>query len=245
MKHILAPEHRGEIKRLMSLPTLLAFGFDGTLAPTAADPSDGEMRPATRTRLRALAQRRPCAVISGRALHDVARRLHDVPLAAIVGNHGIEPEFSSASFEATIAALRATLSSALAGVSGIVVEDKRYSLTVHYRAVAAPDKKMARARIDEALHGAPDVRVVGGDVAVHVLPHDAPDKGRALCSLVEKMTFGAAVYVGDDETDEDVFRLATPPEVLTIRVGLSHTTRASYALEHQQEIDDLLDALIR
>ncbi len=55
----------------------------------------------------------------------------------------------------------------------------------------------------------------------------------------------AAIYVGDDETDEDVFALDQPGRLLSIRVGPSAASRADYYIESQAEIDQLLSLLIR
>jgi len=53
-----------------------------------------------------------------------------------------------------------------------------------------------------------------------------------------------ALYVGDDETDEDVFNLEEPGQLLGIRVGKSMRSRASYFLTSQGEVDTLLELLI-
>ena len=52
------------------------------------------------------------------------------------------------------------------------------------------------------------------------------------------------MYVGDDVTDEDVFRLDQPGRLFTVRVGRSRTSAARYYLRQQQEIDALLEHLV-
>jgi trehalose 6-phosphate phosphatase len=54
-----------------------------------------------------------------------------------------------------------------------------------------------------------------------------------------------ALYVGDDETDEDVFALDRPGHLLAIRVGRSMTSKAGHFIESQARIDDLLAELAR
>jgi trehalose 6-phosphate phosphatase len=54
-----------------------------------------------------------------------------------------------------------------------------------------------------------------------------------------------AIYVGDDETDEDVFALDQPGRLLTIRVGRGRGSHAAYYLRAQAAVDDLLALLVR
>ena len=79
---------------------------------------------------------------------------------------------------------------------------------------------------------------------VNVLPEGAPHKGLALESLRRRAGCDTAIYVGDDQTDEDVFGYRTPWPLLGIRVGRSRTTSASYCIRDQKEIDLLLRALL-
>jgi trehalose 6-phosphate phosphatase len=54
----------------------------------------------------------------------------------------------------------------------------------------------------------------------------------------------AAIYVGDDQTDEDAFAAGPPDRLLAIRVGARRGSRARYTLRNQAEVDDLLRALV-
>ncbi|MGH9796838.1 MAG: trehalose-phosphatase, partial [Candidatus Polarisedimenticolia bacterium] len=62
--HLLAPENRRVLERLAAQRSLLAFDFDGTLAPVVPDPARAAMRAGTARRLRAVAAIQPCAVLS-------------------------------------------------------------------------------------------------------------------------------------------------------------------------------------
>ena len=79
---------------------------------------------------------------------------------------------------------------------------------------------------------------------VNVLPEGAPHKGLALENLRRRAGCDTAIYVGDDQTDEDVFGYPQPWPLLGIRVGRSRTTSASYYIRGQEEIDLLLRALL-
>ena len=117
--------------------------------------------------------------------------------------------------------------------SGIEIEDKRYSLSIHYRGHRY--KARARAVIDGAvsqLRPKPDV--VGGKHVINLLPHGAPDKGKALQSLMKRARAQSAFYVGDDVTDESVFSLRDS-RIVTVRVGEKKSSRARYFIRAQGE----------
>jgi trehalose 6-phosphate phosphatase len=90
-----------------------------------------------------------------------------------------------------------------------------------------------------------DVRLIGGTQVVNILPSGAPHKGIAIGRERSRLKCDTAIYVGDDETDEDVFALDQPGQLLSIRVGRSRSSAAAYFIENQREIDELLRVLLR
>jgi hypothetical protein len=72
MVHILAKRHVSRLSEFASSNVILAFDYDGTLAPLAPDPEFAPMRSKTGRLLRAVAQRYPSVVIPGRARADLA-----------------------------------------------------------------------------------------------------------------------------------------------------------------------------
>jgi trehalose 6-phosphate phosphatase len=234
-------------RRLVALAqqdALLAFDFDGTLAPIVEDPQRAVLPDTTRALLSALAARRRCAVLSGRALDDLRARLAGLPLVALVGNHGLEiaGEPPPEGLRAGVHAWSAELAERLAHLPGVRIEDKGLTLSVHFRGAPAPER--AEAEIRAAADGLPGARVFGGKAVVNVAPQGAPDKGDALAALLAVAPTPAALYVGDDETDEPAFALAADAPVLGVRVGPAAATRAEHVLPDQGLIDALLDALV-
>jgi trehalose 6-phosphate phosphatase len=243
MRYVLSPAGRAALRRLLAARVLLAFDFDGTLAPIVADPDRAAMRATTRALLAQLAARYPCVVISGRARADARRRLCGVPLADVIGNHGIEPWRGLASSRHAVRRWRPQVDRGLAGVAHVMVEDKGHSIAIHYR--RAPDKKATRAAIAAAVAALRNVRLVPGKQVVNLLPRGAPDKGIALESARIRLGCDSAIYVGDDDTDEDAFALGGPGHVLGIRIRRKKGSRASCYLRSQREIDQLLVLLLR
>lgn len=243
MRRILAKEHVSLLAQMAWANVLLAFDYDGTLSPIVADRDKAGMRPRTAKLFRALCERYPCVVVSGRSQSDVAARLEGAAVKAIVGNHGLEPCNALDVYEAEAAVARAKLAETLAAWVGVDIEDKRFSLAVHYR--RSRQKGEAREAILAAVAALPSpMRVVLGKLVVNVVSPHAPNKGDALLQLRAALRADTALYVGDDVTDEDVFKIDQPGRLLSVRVGLSRSTAAPYALRDQREIDTMLQALL-
>ena len=219
---------------------LLAFDYDGTLAPIVANPRRARMRETTRKLFADLTRRFPCAVISGRARDDVAAFLEGCQPAVVLGDHGAGTRHATGSLD-LINEWRAELDERLEMLPGIVIEEKPFSLAVHYR--GCPDPHVARTQVRRASAALESARIVGGVRAVNVLPIGFPHKGTALLDACEQFRCPQALFVGDDETDEDAFAV-DPSRVLGVRVGAASRTLARHHLRDQAEIDVLLQRLL-
>jgi trehalose 6-phosphate phosphatase len=241
VKGILSRAYRYILEQFACSSVLLAFDFDGTLAPIVADREQASMRPRTRARLVEVAKRYPIVVISGRSRADVLRRLAGTGVRDVVGNHGIEPWKATARLESLVRGWQPLLAARLSRWRGVRIEDKGVSVAIHYRQSRA--KTLARAAILEAARELGDVRVLGGKQVVNILPQGAPHKGLALERERRAHGCDTAIYVGDDETDEDAFGLEQPGRLLAIRVGAKRSSQAPYFIRTQLDIDELLHVL--
>ncbi len=239
---ILARRHRATLADFVATRVLLAFDFDGTLAPIVAVPAAARMRAATRPLLAEAARRYPAAVVSGRALADVGARVRGIPLRVVFGNHGLERSTKPSTPSARVARWAGMLRAALDGWTGVVIEDKGHSVAVHYR--GAPDRARARRAVEAAAATLRGARVIGGLEAVNVLPGRAAHKGTALRAALAICRCDRAIYVGDEHTDEDAFGALPTGSLLGIRVGASRQTRARFHVRSQREVDELLRLLI-
>jgi trehalose 6-phosphate phosphatase len=247
MLHLFTPEGEAALAAVLRLRPLMAFDFDGTLAPIVARPDDARISVAVASRLAALAGRLPVAIVTGRAVADVRPRLGFEP-RFIVGNHGAEAEPAAAS--------RMVLSSALDGLrarfpahaaelrsAGVQVEDKGLSIALHYR--LSRDRTRAMQRIEEILTPLPSgLRCFAGKMVVNVMSADAPDKAQAMHALVMAIGAEAAFFAGDDVNDEPVFA-AAPAHWLTLRIGRDDpTSLARYGLDGPHEMAMLLERVL-
>lgn len=247
MRHLFTPEGDSALSAVLRLRPLLAFDFDGTLAPIVARPDDARISVAVATRLKVLATLLPVAIITGRAVADVRPRLGFEP-RFIVGNHGAEAEPAPSSQEVLARALdglRAHLQAHAAALrsAGVRVEDKELSIALHYR--LSRDRMLARQRIDGLLTPLPaGLRTFAGKMVVNVASADAPDKAQAIHALVGAIGAAAAFFAGDDVNDEPVF-VSAPAHWLTLRIGRDDPgSRARYGLDGPHEMAMLLDRIL-
>jgi trehalose 6-phosphate phosphatase len=242
MKDILSRSNRDVLARFARTRVLLAFDFDGTLAPIVRDRARALMRPATRRLLARLARLYPCVVISGRARTDVLQRVRTTGVRTVIGDHGMEPWDAPEEPRREVRRWARFLRQKLERWRGVSVEEKRYSVSVHYR--GARRKREARAAVLRAAAILRPVRMIGGKGLVNLLPQAAIHKGVALEREQIRRRCRTAIYVGDDDTDEDVFAHARADRLLAIRVGARSSSRAPYFVRSQARIDCLLRELI-
>ena len=220
---------------------LLLFDFDGTLTPFQPDPDAVHLDDDVRARLGSLAlkPRSTVGVISGRRLPDLEKRLKIAGEVYVAGFHGLEihtpgetfmhPEAAAAT--AIMRAISETMKPRLPSLPGVFIEDKVFSIALHYREAEPAVRVVAQSRFMDAAREHIDcgrLRVLPGACVIELLPGVSWHKGSALQWIRERIerlhgpTF--TVYVGDDVTDEDAFR-AVGPEGMTI----SASDRASGA----------------
>lgn len=239
---VLSREGESLIDRVAAERALLVFDFDGTLAPIVADRGHAAMRPTTRALLRVASTVYSCVVISGRSRSDLARRLGDVPLLAIVGSHGAELDGEPAERRLAVRARAwaGALHAALARIPGVDIEEKGVSVAVHHR--HADPAACDGARIAALAASLPGARVVAGESAVDVLPVEARTRGGAVEALAEREHAPTVLYMGGDATSEDAF--LSSAVTFPVRVGRTARTAARYVLEDQAHVDDLLRELL-
>jgi trehalose 6-phosphate phosphatase len=238
VKNILADEQHSTLVDFTQERVLLAFDFDGTLAPIVRDPEAAAMRQRTSALLAKVARLYPCVVISGRSRRDVMKKVEAVSLRAVIGNHGMEPSRNLREGRRLAAQWHAQLMSTLPRVPGVIIEDKGVSLAVHYR--KAHSRGAVRRLVLIAASALHNARIVEGKMVVNLLPAGASNKGKALLTLCKRLRCESAIYVGDDDNDEDVFALAGQERLLGIRVGHSRRSQAVYFVPSQAAVDRLL-----
>jgi len=236
----------------------LFLDYDGTLTPLRRHPNEATLGSAMRKAIAACTRRSDTdvAIVSGRALTDITK-IFGLPNLTYVGNHGLEiegPELEPffhpdlEHYQKRLGDLIEALQTVC--VPGAWVEEKRGSLTFHYREADAGQHeglaREAQTRIQTA-----GFQARAAHCAVEARPPVGWDKGHAVLHVL-RTAYGPSwsenvrtIYVGDDETDEDAFRVLSGLGI-SFRIGSTDVpTLASRQLPNVSAVQALLEWLAK
>ena len=242
---------------------LLLSDYDGTLTPIAGRPEEAILPPEAREKLCALAGKSTFSIgiISGRPLSEV-KALVGIDGIHYAGNHGLEIEGPGISFvnpvaeaaQAELKDLAQQFSAKLGNIKGVIVEDKGLSLSIHYRLVKQNEASIVAEtfhQITSPLLQAGKIKVTSGKKVWEVRPPIDWHKGKAVEIITKqikaliKCNQLLTIYLGDDTTDEDVFRTIHHPEGRSIFVGPENpSSNAEYFLNSTAEVTSFLSRLL-
>ena len=237
--------------------------YDGTLTPIAETPDKAVMSRETSDLLRQLSEMPNCkiAIVSGRALKDISKKV-GLKNIVYVGNHGFEIKGPKINFKSpvpylyrkTLEKIKDKLTKELSSVKGVIIEDKGFSLSVHYRLA---DKKDI-VRIKNEFYSTllfyevyDDVKVKTGKLVLEIRPPMEWDKGKVVLWLLARRKFVLRdkkikvlpIYIGDDATDEDAF-VSLKGRGVTVFVGKSKRTKARFYLKDTFEVAEFLKSIL-
>ncbi len=243
--------------RAAQRPLLLLLDYDGTLVPIAPTPE--QARPSRRllallAKLAAHPEQR-VVVVSGRPLAQL-RQLLPVPGLWLSGDHGgnvaapdgrvhwlLEP----AALAPVLAGLSQATRRLLGQAPGFHLELKDLSLALHYRLAPEPEAE-AMVRTVRALWQTVaaqcDLSVLRGKCVIELRSRGV-HKGNACGYLLGLQPGALGIYLGDDLTDEDAFRVVVSAGGLAVLVGRRRPTAAQYHLAAQGEVEPVLGYLTR
>ena len=228
--------------------------YDGTLTAIVDHPEAAVLSDSMRQTLRELASRMPVAVLSGRDLKNVRERvgIANIVYAGshgfdIAGPHGLRRQMGS-EFLPKLDMAEKTLEQALDGISGARVERKHLSIATHYRNVKESDVPRVKQAVGEVAWRHRELRKMTGKKVHELQPDIDWNKGRALMWLLETLGLEGGnvfpIYIGDDRTDEDAFRVLRQRGVGILVSEKPQFTAARYSLRDPAEVERFLRALI-
>ncbi|WP_438767314.1 trehalose-phosphatase [Kushneria sp. TE3] len=232
-------------------PWALFLDLDGTLVDLVDHPDNIVVEEALRTRLETLSTLldRAVAVISGRGIDDLDKHL-TLPGLAMSGQHGAEWRDSQGNrhiaqhHQKALEAVRQRVSEHVDRDDALYLEDKGASLALHYRHrpeagdILEPE---LTALIDEY----PETLELHQGKFVFEIKGQGYDKGVALERFLATPPFAdrCPVFIGDDRTDEDGFRIVNAHQGLAIKVGTGESIAAS-RLTDPKAVHEWLDRWI-
>lgn len=229
--------------------------YDGTLAPIVDHPDDAVLAEPTRRSLERLAEVCPVAVVSGRDREDVEGKV-GLDGVYYAGSHGFDisgpdgfREQRGAEYRSMLGLAAGELEQEVSEIQGAWLERKRYALAVHFRQAPSDAEPTLRTLVDDVARKHPTLKPSGGKKIFELRPNLEWDKGRAVLWLLEALRLSGdeyvPLYVGDDETDEDAFRVLEDGTGVGVVVGRSHrSTLASLSLADPDEVAVFLERLV-
>jgi trehalose 6-phosphate phosphatase len=230
-------------------PHSLFLDFDGTLVDFAATPDGVQPEPALRALLERLLDRLDgaVAIITGRRIASIDALLAPLRLP-VAGLQGLERRSADgvihrpAAPAAWLVPLRTRLRAHVESHPGLLLEDKEFSLAVHYRA-APRHEAVTRRWLQSLLTDWPeDARLLEGNCVFELRPGSS-DKGTALEMFMAEVPFAGRrpIYLGDDDADLPAMRAARDRRGMAIAVGPRIT--ALQRLKDPAAVRDWLEAL--
>lgn len=241
-----------EIRSLASGKQLAVFlDYDGTLSPIVERPELASLPGETRELVRQLASVATVAIVSGRDLRDV-KDMVNLDEVYYAGSHGFEivaPDGErldadpGAEFLPILDLTEAELDEALAGIPGVQVERKRFSIAVHYRRVAPVDVDAVDQAVTRVADRHNRLHRSGGKKIHELQPRIDWHKGKAVLLLLERLDNVFPIYIGDDVTDENAFTALSGRGIGVVVMEEPRPTAASYRLKDTDEVVSFLKAV--
>lgn len=235
-------------------PPLLFLDFDGTLSPIVEHHEDAAISEEMRALVHQMSKKYPVAVISGRGLADVKKRV-GLDEIFYAGSHGFEisgPQGFSRDNEEAVKVLpvfneiEPVLREKLQHIQGVDFERKKFTLAIHYRQVKEELEPQVHKIVSQVLQDYPQLLQAGGKKVIEIRPAIDWHKGKAVEFLKKELSRennAFSLYVGDDVTDEDAFEYVA--NGLGVLVGEhGKQTYADYSLKDINEVEQFFKKLL-
>jgi trehalose 6-phosphate phosphatase len=222
----------------------LYLDIDGTILDMAPTPDGVEVPLGVVPLLQQLRLKLDGAVafVSGRTVDAIDALFQPLRLPA-VGVHGGEVRLEGGrtmTDESLVAELQGALPllrDAIRSMPGILLENKRCAIALHYRSV--PDRGREVLKVAELVVAGlgPAFAVLVGKCVVEIRPRHLT-KAAGMQRLMEQAPFRgrSPIFAGDDVTDEDAFVLVNQLGGISVRVGAPARTAASFTLADPDQL---------
>lgn len=235
---------------------ILMLDFDGTLSPIVKTPKQAKLPENIKQKLKKCLKLFPVIIISGRSLKDIKKK---IKLNKIIyaGNHGLEWQINKQLTQVEVSkdslkslkVIKYKLSKLISEYPGMLLEDKRLTLAIHYRMIKKSKVKNFIKTVNEIIQPyiQNNLSLIDGNKTYDLRPSLNWTKGHFAEFIIKQMEINydkklIPIYVGDDKTDEDVFKKLK--NAITIRIGKSQTSKAVYYLKNQNKINNLLQWIL-
>ncbi|CAN5454355.1 trehalose-phosphatase [soil metagenome] len=245
-----ALDHHEEIKKNLGPRRLVLFlDYDGTLTPIVKDPSEARLSIEVRKLLEKLSQHCTLAVVSGRDLSDVRKKIK-IPDIYYAGSHGMDiigPELHKVIGEKALPQLKKAEEEIIKVVEetqGAKLERKKLIVAAHYRNVSEKDSERLRKSVQEIASRHEGLKIIENKKVIEIRPDVDWHKGMAIDYILNELDYEKGevlpVFLGDDITDEDGFEYLHQEGVGIVVGDHGKKTSAKYKLNDTEEVKKFL-----
>jgi trehalose-phosphatase len=234
------------------------FDYDGTLAPIVNEPEKAYLKPSVRSLLNQLSDHYPVAIVSGRDLRDV-REFVQLDHLIYAGSHGFRIagpggiSWTHSEAEKTFPLLDRVekhLKKQFSDHQGILVERKYSAIAIHYRNAPKNSFKKINQVADNIVRESPDLKKSRGKKIIEIKPSFDWNKGKAVEWILRKMGYAdpqqyLPVYLGDDTTDEDAFRVLADHGTSILVGDHGRISAADMQLRDTGQVEEILHVLVQ
>jgi len=258
MKHLLGEWAKLKKSFRDTQKILLLLDYDGTLSSIAPRPDKAFLDRKIKKTLILLSKKNDVliGIVSGRALTKV-KKLVGIKNIYYVGNHGFEIKGPTIKyihpacrrFKPVIKKLKKLLNKTLSNIKGVIVEDKKLTITVHYRLVKHKELKRLKEifkRTCTPFVSDRKIKLSYGKKSWEIRPPVKWDKGEAVKKILHKFSKKdiLPIYLGDDVTDEDAFRVLRVKGLSVFIGNPFKKSNAKYYLKSVSEVRLFLKKLV-
>ena len=232
--------------------------YDGTLTPIVESPELAILSPDMKEILEDLATIHTVAIVSGRLREDV-QNLVGIKGIFYAGSHGFDIEgpggFSMIHQQAKktiplISLIIEQLKERLSNINGVLIEEKRFSVAVHYRKVKQlTDLSFIEETVNDTVQEYAQMRILHGKKVFEILPDIDWDKGKAVRWIMKALGLNwnltSVFYIGDDTTDENAFRtIITRGTAIIVSDDISKNSTADFQLQSPEKVKDFFEQVL-
>lgn len=230
--------------------------YDGTLTPIVDRPDYAILDEEMRMTVRALSEKYTVAIVSGRMREDV-QKLVGIQGLFYAGSHGFDINGPGVSMvhpevEALIPIINdviVSLSENLENIPNILIEEKKFSVAVHYRLVDEKYLEKIKEVVNKVVSQNKQLRVMKGKMVFEVLPDIDWDKGKAIQWIMKSLGISwsesLVIYIGDDVTDEYAFRTIRTRGTGILVTEIDNPSAADFKLNSPLEVKKLFNDVFR
>jgi len=236
--------------------SIFFFDYDGTLTPIVSSPDKAFLPQSMKRLLEKISKRFPTVIISGRPIREI-KKLVGINNIIYAGVHGLEIKGEGIHFispsakrlRSLISQIKNELTPSLEKIEGILIEDKKFSIAVHYRQAKDKFFPFIRREVKKVLKEKKGLRLIQGKKVLEIIINSGWNKAWAIRWIMDRLGFSLrrekVIYFGDDTTDEDAFFVL---RVWGAGVLISKKPRfsgAHFFLSAPQELEKFLNKLIK